>query len=269
MKKLFILLIYTFSSLSIHAQYIGLNTILPQHDLHLNGTMQITKDFKVGGSDIVIGNPGKEGQVLISKGKNNAPEWTSLSIPIVPPGSYSLVQSSVVLDTEGAILTSGIDRRKYVINEPIDTLPPGNNVKWKALKQLKTPITITKNKNRTNLMLQTIGHLSNNDSNGTNSGKHQKFTFAIGFFIDGKLKAVKPFGVYGNSMSFSIVTLIATLEDLPIGTHSLEVAVIPRLKEHYDSNNFISIGTPNSKSNNLSPFMTHTTLQIDVLEVLN
>lgn len=254
------LLILTTSSL--FAQAIGINTVTPMTDFHINGTLQVTKDLNLKGSKTNKGTPGKPGQVLVSNGPEKSPEWTALSIPIVPPGSFTMIKSDVLIDTKGVVFENGSSKRQYTENESI-TDGSGTDAAWKPFTDLVYTIEITKAQNKTNLTLQTIGHLSND----YDSGNSPTFTFSIGFFIEGKLKSVKPFGVYGGSMSFTVVTLIATIENLPVGKHTLRVAAIPRLKDQYKGN--LSIGTPNSKSTNLSSFMTDTSLQIDILEVLN
>ncbi|WP_313373885.1 hypothetical protein [Chishuiella sp.] len=62
-----------FSSISF-AQ-IGINTTTPQKTLHVNGTLQLTKELNVGGDSITIGNSGTSGQILTSQGSNKAPIW--------------------------------------------------------------------------------------------------------------------------------------------------------------------------------------------------
>ncbi|MDM1529773.1 hypothetical protein [Myroides odoratimimus] len=272
-KNIYFILFCFIIKIQIFAQPIGFNTTTPLNDMHLNGTLQITKEMNLGATAITKGNPGIEGQVLISQGSNKSPVWKTLSIPIVPKGSYSLISSDVMVDSLGAELPKGAERRQYIENERIDSIPATDpTAKWHILKQLTTIIKINKPLNRTNLILQTIGHLSDKDKDGI-----PQFTFAIGFFIGGHLKSVKPFEVQGEASSFSIVTLISTIENLDVGNHKLEVGVIPRLKSGYKkgqngkdtSKAILTVGKPNPDSTNLTSFMTNSSLQIDVLEVLN
>ncbi|MCC9044220.1 hypothetical protein LNQ81_16230 [Myroides sp. M-43] len=262
MIKKIILAILILTTCNLLAQPIGVNTVTPMTDFHLNGSLQVTKDLNVKGSRTSKGTPGKVGQVLMSKGSDKSPEWVALSIPIVPAGSFTMIKSDVLIDSKGVVFQNGSSKRQYSENEDITT-GANTDAAWKPFADLIYTIEITKPQNKTNLTLQTIGHLSND----YDSGNDPTFTFSIGFFIDGKLKAVKPFGVYGGAMSFTVVTLIATVENLPVGKHTLRVAAIPRLKDQYKGN--LAIGIPNDKSTNLSSFMTNTSLQIDVLEVLN
>lgn len=73
MKKKITLYLILFSSLS-YAQ-IGINTTTPQKTLHVNGTLELTKELNVGGDSITSGNSGNSGQILTSLGSNKAPIW--------------------------------------------------------------------------------------------------------------------------------------------------------------------------------------------------
>lgn len=73
MKKKITLYLILFSSLS-YAQ-IGINTTTPQKTLHVNGTLELTKELNVGGDSITSGNSGNSGQILTSQGSNKAPIW--------------------------------------------------------------------------------------------------------------------------------------------------------------------------------------------------
>ncbi len=83
MKKHLIILMSLFSSVPLFSQ-VGINTETPQKTLHVNGDLQLTKELNVGGNASTEGNPGVNGQVLVSKGANSSPEWKTLSIPTLP-----------------------------------------------------------------------------------------------------------------------------------------------------------------------------------------
>ena len=84
--KLFVLLLgCIFSFGQTYTGNVGVNTLTPQANLHVNGTMQVTKDLYFGGDDSTKGNSGNDGQVLVSSGKDLAPKWlstTEVKIPI-------------------------------------------------------------------------------------------------------------------------------------------------------------------------------------------
>jgi hypothetical protein len=266
MRKKKILYLLFLLNITISNAQIGINVLEPLANLHVNGNVQITKDIRLGGDSSVAGNAGEKGQVLMSNGENIAPQWTTLNIPIVPAGSFSLTNSMVLIDKIGLDLNEGADKRKYELDEPINLVNINDPyAAWHILTELNHLITIKSGSNKINFTLQTMAHLSNIVST---SDATPNFTFAVGIFINGKLKSVKPFGVQGKEMKFEVITLITTIENLTIGEHLVQIAIIPRLKYiHYAGN--LAIGKPNNESTNISPFMAYSTIKIDIFEVLN
>lgn len=53
----------------------------PKHTLHVNGSTQITGELNIGRDDKTPGNPGKKGQILISREEGSSPYWSDYSIP--------------------------------------------------------------------------------------------------------------------------------------------------------------------------------------------
>ena len=81
--------IYFISSLflfiGINAQ-VGINTDAPQANLHVNGSLQITKELKLGGNATTEGSPGIPNSFVMSGGNNQPVTWAtpvSLNIPTV------------------------------------------------------------------------------------------------------------------------------------------------------------------------------------------
>ena len=269
-KKTILSLISIIYATSLFAQ-VGIKVENPLADFHVNGDIQITKEIRVGGGKTTAGDPGTKGQLLKSNGEGVAPEWIYINIPIVPTGNFSMTNSTVLVDKTGLEIENGtLYKRQYDENESISAIPPVNdpNAIWHIFPELTNYIDIVKESNKINFTMQTMTHLSDR-VNETN--KIPLFTYAIGIFIDGKLKSVKSFKISGDpnsSSPFEVVTLIATAENVPIGNHKIEIAVIPRLKgEGYLGN--LAIGRPNRESTNLSSFMARTSLKIDVFEILN
>ncbi|MCC9044219.1 hypothetical protein LNQ81_16225 [Myroides sp. M-43] len=260
MKKQYALnIIFLFLFFKTLAQPIGINTSLPASDLHVNGNMTFSNELSVGGNSSSKGNPGQEGQVLSSKGANNTPEWVTLNIPKIVPGALSLTKSLVQVDTKGVKIVTNPNNTIFKENE--DLILTGNN-RWYQFTELTSTIKIVDPINKINFTIQTIAHMK--PANSVSS----KISFAIGVFINDKLKAVRPFFVQGNSSSFSIPTMISTIENLPIGDYTIKIAAIPRIRENYTSD--LTIGIPNTpESDNISPFMAKTSLKIEVFELLN
>ncbi|WP_223609455.1 hypothetical protein [Chryseobacterium sp. OSA05B] len=57
---------------------VGIKTDTPKKTLHVNGSLQVTNEVNVGGTDNTEGSAGTSGQVLTSKGSNAHPEWQSI-----------------------------------------------------------------------------------------------------------------------------------------------------------------------------------------------
>ncbi|WP_162271021.1 hypothetical protein [Chryseobacterium glaciei] len=55
---------------------IGINTPTPQKTLHVNGSLQVTRELNLGGDDATEGNAGNKGQILTSNGSGQVPNWT-------------------------------------------------------------------------------------------------------------------------------------------------------------------------------------------------
>lgn len=116
---------------------VGVKVEVPLTDLHVNGNVQIVNDLKVGGSDTILGDSGEQGQFLKSNGNDVSPEWVSLNIPIVPPGSFSLVNSFVFVDKKGIVIENGCFKRYYAEDELLTDVPTGDpNAKWGPLPEL-------------------------------------------------------------------------------------------------------------------------------------
>ncbi|MFS4472795.1 hypothetical protein [Chryseobacterium sp. T20] len=57
---------------------VGIKTETPQKSLHVNGSLQVTNEFNVGGNATTAGSAGSAGQVLVSQGAGTPPIWNSL-----------------------------------------------------------------------------------------------------------------------------------------------------------------------------------------------
>lgn len=77
-SKLTFLLINLALVLITKAQ-VGINTETPQNTLHVNGSLQFTKELNVGGDKSTSGSAGNSGQLLVSNGANEAPMWKDIA----------------------------------------------------------------------------------------------------------------------------------------------------------------------------------------------
>lgn len=68
---------------------VGINTPTPQNTLHVNGSLQVTKELNLGGTASTAGSPGLNNQVLVSQGAGNPAVWKNVS-DLITPNTYSL-----------------------------------------------------------------------------------------------------------------------------------------------------------------------------------
>ncbi|MCW3161126.1 C1q-like domain-containing protein [Chryseobacterium oryctis] len=63
---------------------VGISTSTPKTSLHVNGDLQVTNEFQVGGSKNTSGDSGRSGSVLVSQGVGNSPVWKTLDEVNIP-----------------------------------------------------------------------------------------------------------------------------------------------------------------------------------------
>lgn len=133
MKKNILVYSFIFMPVFFYSQA-GINTPTPQKTLHVNGSLQITNEFSIGGNAATSGNAGTSGQVLISKGPGAAPAWENLIIPTFPElatgtlisidGEYMIAQEIIALMTQDATFNGVANGPTfpitYLTNEIID-----------------------------------------------------------------------------------------------------------------------------------------------------
>ncbi|GEM_PF-551143 len=68
---------------------VGINTPTPQKTLHVNGSLQVTNEFNLGGTATTAGSPGLTNQVLVSQGAGNPVIWKNVS-DLIPSNTYAL-----------------------------------------------------------------------------------------------------------------------------------------------------------------------------------
>lgn len=73
----------------VYSQKVGINTSTPQAVLHIQGTTQVDGAIHTGGDESTLGNPGKKGDLLVSKGNGKAPIW-------VAPGKIGIPEVALI-----------------------------------------------------------------------------------------------------------------------------------------------------------------------------
>lgn len=121
MKKKYLSFLGLLLSLTTLAQT-GVNVALPLEDVHVHGTVQVTKDIKVGGSNTTRGDSGTTGQLLQSQGPDQAATWTTVAIPDVPAqssGSLIAINGKLIIAEEMTYLMTGDFKYEKTFRDPM------------------------------------------------------------------------------------------------------------------------------------------------------
>lgn len=242
----------------------------------------------------VIGtlSAGEAGQYLKSNGENSYPEWVTLKIPEIKKGDYYLHSTQVVQDMVGVLIgNKADDLALYTENELL-------NSSWSVIEDLKLTVTIPSVPNKpadkvaTRMSVQFqagaqigTGVITNdlpvNTPGGTKTLRQTTIpaiSFVIGIFVgndlDGyrlKLARVDRIDANGGGQSFSVYTVMGTVEDLPPGEQTVKVAVKRRQSINMDftekpptrTKNF-ALGRQIPNATNYNPFMAQSSLKVDV-----
>ncbi|MGE8514186.1 MAG: hypothetical protein ACN6N7_15910 [Chryseobacterium culicis] len=107
---------------------VGINTPTPQKTLHVNGALQVTNEFNLGGTASTAGSPGLTNQVLVSQGAGNPVIWKNVS-DLIPSNTYTLKLFKEQV-TSNAVFTSTMVNQTIVlgtvsgitISKPVNTV---------------------------------------------------------------------------------------------------------------------------------------------------
>ncbi|SEM57872.1 hypothetical protein SAMN05421856_104288 [Chryseobacterium taichungense] len=203
---------------------VGIKTASPNATLDVNGATTLRKELRVGGTSTQVGNSGLNGQVLVSQGEGLPPAWKSLNVPLVETGQYKLTNSYLFSDQNGITTFTNSGDGIYKSNVG-DDISDTNTGKWIKLGAVANAIEIKNGNNRITYQFQTGVEMR-----APVSTTSENITFACGVFRNGKLVAVRPDKISSNNNSGKnglqdyIFTLNYTEQDVPVGTHQIEVA---------------------------------------------
>lgn len=230
---------------------------------------------------------GEAGQYLHLNGSKQ-PEWTTLKIPQIKKGDYYLYSSITMRDMTGVDViykNEDNDNEAYKENDLI-------NDKWQVIEGLTQTIHIPdikgtdgKDATRVSIQFQAGGQINTGIKKYypiTSNGYTQFYSpyvptisFAIGVFVGNetegyKLKIVRPTRIEANGggTSFSLYSVMGTVSNLPAGDQTIKIAVRRRASYNMDAledkEKTFSFGREISGSNNANPFMTQSSLRVDV-----
>lgn len=258
MKKIFIILILCMGHFSF--SQVGINTNSPNADLDINGDINIRGKVHLGGTEGSAGNPGVNGQVLVSSGPGVAPKWLTLNIPEGEEQFY-LIYNNTFEDNVGISFSSTevTGNTLYTKGQLLSSLPSS----WKKIPGMTQQFTVHSVENKAYFTFETVAQM--NTLSSTNI--LDAIEFACGIFVNGQLEGIRintveqPSQAFG---SFRTFTLLHVSENIPVGTHTMEVACTRRA--NYSTNVALGIGRA-ANTQNLNNFMAKSTMKVEMFEI--
>lgn len=238
---------------------VGVNTQSPESQLDVNGDVTFRGKVYTGGDDTTLGNPGVKGQVLVSSGPGEPPKWLTLNIPD-DEGKYYLIYNDTFDDLTGVSFSSSeITGLNLYTKGTLLTSLSG----WKKIPDLSQNFEVFSIQNKTYFTFETVVQMASTSA----AYKLDAIEYACGIFVDGKLEGVRINTVEqaGDSYgSFKTITILHVSENVPKGTHTLDVACTRRA--NYSTSVNLGIGR-SVLAENLNNFMARSSMKIEVFEI--
>lgn len=212
MKKIIIIKSLLFAMLA-NAQ-VGINTPNPVNMLDVNGDINVRKEIRTGGTNLLRGSAGSAGTILHNNSEMNANDWKSIKIAD-GQGSMSVFSLNTVADQAGASFSSPNGSTSPYTEGVTSTSA------WTILPGTVDTFSITNGVNKVVFTFQTTAQKTGNGN--SSSG------FACGIFVDNTLRAVRTDVLIGSEGSYKIFNLNATLTNLmPKNNYNVAVACTKR-----------------------------------------
>lgn len=252
---------------------VGNQATNPDYMLDIEGKIAVRDKIYVGGSDVSLGDPGKEGQVLVSQGPGLPPRWRTLNLPIVEEEFFYLIYNNSFTDySESAPASAGITLTSNQTSNAIYTIgtPRGNSVfnNFKTIEGLRKSFEVFSNDNQVYVTFEAVAHIN---STATNHG----VDFSCGIFVGETrqtrtLRAIRRTTLQqiGTATSpFITFTQINVIDNLTIGTYDIEIAC-GRNMNHGNQNSIFSgdLSIGNAIYTNINTFNAQTSLKVEVYE---
>lgn len=215
--KLFLYILTIISTTTFVHSQVGINTENPTRILDINGDLNLRKELRIGGTDIVAGEAGTKDQLLQIKAdtdtKNN---WKTYQIAN-GTGSLSLYYLNTTKDDTGILFNTTGSTAPYKMDD--------NATDWIFLTKNKDNFVVTDgtSSSKVTLSFQTTVQINRTSGTGTSA------SFACGVFLkkgteEYKLKAVRSDVVRGVPGSYKIFNLNVTLDKLAQGSYEVQAA---------------------------------------------
>jgi hypothetical protein len=199
---------------------VGINTINPVNTLDVNGDVNVRKEVRTGGTDLLKGSAGNVGEIFHNNTEMPANDWKSIKIAD-GQGSMSLFSINTTADQTGISFTGSGNPVPYNDGDSING--------WSVLPGNSDTFSVTNANNKVTFSFQTTIQKTETDA----------ASFACGVFVDDLLRAVRTDVLLGEKGVYKIFNLNATLANLtPKNKYSVKVACIKRTI----SNNEVGIG---------------------------
>ncbi|CAI8835226.1 hypothetical protein [Chryseobacterium sp. IT-36CA2] len=177
---------------------VGINTPNPTNMLDVNGDLNIRKELRTGGTDVLRGSAGTAGDILHNNTGLNINDWKAIKIAD-GQGSMSVFSINTVADKTG-VSFSGNNGSTNPYNEGAAL-----TTDWSVLTGTIDSFSVTNQTNKATFSFQTTVQKT-----GASSA-----SFACGVFVDDQLKAVRTDVLLGDPGAYKIFNLNATLTNLP------------------------------------------------------
>jgi len=212
MKKIIIIKSLFFAVLA--TAQVGVNTANPVNMLDINGDLNVRREIRTGGTNLLRGSAGSAGTIFHNNSELNVNDWKSIKIAD-GQGSMSVFSLNTVADRVGVSFSSPNGATApYMEGTAITSA-------WTVLPGAVDTFSITNAINKVAFTFQTTAQKTGNSN--ASAG------FACGIFIDNALRAVRTDVLIGSEGSYKVFNLNATLTNLtPKNNYSVKVACTKR-----------------------------------------
>ncbi|MGG5209020.1 hypothetical protein ACQWU4_08725 [Chryseobacterium sp. MIQD13] len=193
---------------------VGINTSNPASMLDVNGDLNVRREIRTDGTNLVKGSAGVAGTILHNNSELHTNDWKSVKIAD-GQGSMSVFSLNTVSDQTGASFSNpNGSTSPYTEGAAITSA-------WTVLPGTTDTFSITNAVNKVAFTFQTTAQKTGNAN--ASAG------FACGIFVDNRLRAVRTDVLIGSEGSYKIFNLNATLTNLmPKNNYSVKVACTKR-----------------------------------------
>lgn len=176
---------------------VGINTPTPTNTLDVNGDLNVRKEVRTGGTDLLKGSAGAPGDILHNNSGLGGNDWKSIKIAD-GQGSMSVFSMNTVEDKTGLSFSGG--------NGSTSPYNAGESLTggWTVIPGAVDTFSITSGINKVTFSFQTTVQKVGTSSTG----------YACGVFVDNTLRAVRTDVILGETGAYKIFNLNATLTNL-------------------------------------------------------